>query len=122
MITEQIIIHPIPPGLTAIQVAASCYKKWMGMVSFEEDVAHYLAYGMVVARPDVFAMAKIIEQEGEPAWFIRMAVGPLDTLFSVLPGYLSKICFCRRNDGRLRVYSLDRFYKCAQRQMKRERK
>jgi hypothetical protein len=111
MITQEHIIEPIPPGLTAIQVAAGCYKKWMGDASLEEDIAHYLGYGLVLSIPTCFALVKPIEdpKTKEPAWFVRMAVGQLDELVYHLPFYLPKICFCRRNDGRLRTYSMERF-------------
>jgi hypothetical protein len=110
MITQEIIINQIPPGLTAIQVAAASYKQWMGDVSIEEDIAQYLSSGLVLSIPTCFALVKVIEEPRtkEPAWFIRMAVGRLDELFYHLPFYLPKICFCRRNDGRLRTYSLER--------------
>ena len=110
MITEETIINQIPPGLTAIQVAVASYKEWMGDVSIEEDIAQYLNDGFVLSFPTCFALVKVIEEPKtkEPAWFIRMAVGHLDELLYHLPFYLPKICFCRRNDGRLRSYSLER--------------
>jgi len=100
----------------AIDIAELCYARWMGSVSFADDLSHYLLNGMVLSRPDIFAMVTVIDlaPEGappEPAWFVRMAVGDLRELISVLPGYLPKICFCRRGDGRMRTYSLDRFTK-----------
>lgn len=110
MITQDLLINPLPPGLTAIQVAAACYKKWMGKVSFEEDVAFYLDSGVVISMPTCFGLARVIKapDTNEPAWFIRMAAGRLDELLYRLPFALPKICFCRRNDGRLRTYSLER--------------
>ena len=111
MITEELIIKPVPPGLTAIQVAAACYKKWMGAASLEEDIAHYIGNGgVVISTPTCFGLAKVIEspKTKQPAWFIRMAVGRLDELLYRLPFCLTEICFCRRNDGRLRSYSLER--------------
>jgi hypothetical protein len=111
VITEQTIINPIPPGITAVQVAAAWYKKWMGEASLEEDIAHYIGYGLVLSIPTCFALVKPIEdpKTGEPAWFVRMAVGRLDELVYHLPFALPRICFCRNNDGRLRSYSLKRF-------------
>src|SRR5215813_11470146 len=110
MITEETILEPIPRGFTAVQVAAMAYKKWMGTASLEEDIAHYLAYGLVLSIPTCFVMLKAIidPKTKQPAWFIRMAVGRLDELFYHLPYYLPRMCFCRRNDGRLRSYSTER--------------
>ena len=115
MITQQTIIKPISPGVTAIQVAAACYKQWMGNVCFEEDVAFYLANGVVINMPTCFGLARVIEspKTKEPAWFVRMAVGRLDELLFRLPYPLPEICFCRRNDGRLRVYRVDRLTRFA---------
>jgi hypothetical protein len=117
MITKETIIKPIPPGVTAIQVAAACYTKWMGQVSFEADVAEYLANGVVISMPSCFGLARVIKapDTGEPAWFVRMAAGRLDELLYRLPYYLPKICFCRKNDGRMRCYSLERVIKLATR-------
>jgi hypothetical protein len=111
VITQEKIINPIPPGLTAIQVAVACYKKWKSDSTLEEDIAHYLAYGLVLSFPTCFALLKPIEdpKTKEPAWFLRMAVGRLDELLYHLPFYLPRICFCRRNDGRLRSYSMKRY-------------
>lgn len=120
MITDQRVITELKAKFSAIQVAAYCYKRWMGDVSFEEDVADYLANGIVIARPDLFGMAKLIAlpKTGDRAWFVRMAVGPLDRLLECLPCYLPKICFCRRNDGRVREYSLKRLATIAARERK----
>lgn len=109
MITKRFTVTELAPGHSAIQVAAWCYKQWMGEVNFEQDVTEYLEHGCVVSQPNLFAMAKMIAlPSGERAWFIRMAVGPLDKLLECLPCYLPKICFCRRGDQRVREYSLDR--------------
>lgn len=109
MITNQLTITELLPGHTAIQIAAYCYKRWMGEVSFEKDLTDYLEHGVVISQPNLFGMAKMIAlPSGERAWFIRMAVGPLDKLLECLPCYLPKICFCRRSDGRVREYSLER--------------
>lgn len=116
MITEQTTINPIKRKRTAIQVAILAYEKWKGEVSFIDDLKDYLATGVVISMPSCFGMAKIIElPSGEPAWFVRMAAGDLPELLGRLPGYLPKICFCRRNDGRLRIYSLERIAQLAAR-------
>lgn len=120
MITNRLTISELAPKHTAIQVAAYCYKRWMGQVSFEKDLTDYLENGCVVSQPNLFAMAKMIAlPSGERAWFIRMAVGPLEKLLECLPCYLPKICFCRRGDDRVREYSLDRLAAIARRE-KRE--
>jgi hypothetical protein len=122
----------VEPGpLTAIEVAARCYRKWMGQVSFENDVADYMAHGFVVTRPTCFAMWHIITlgadekkrwTAGEQAWFVRMAAGDLMELFSCVPWYLPWIAFCRRGDGRVRVYKLERLVRKVEEQRKRQLK
>jgi hypothetical protein len=106
------MIKPLGLGRTAIQEAAQCYREWMPQVSFEEDLAHYLNYGMVLSTATCFALAKVIEgpRTGKPAWFIRMAVGRLDELLATLPYHFEEICLCRgkKGDLRIRSYSLER--------------
>ena len=133
MISNQTTVNIVDHGpLTAIEIAARCYRKWMGQVSFEQDVADYMAHGYVISRPSCFGMAHIITLKqdekdpprwtaGEPAWFIRMAVGNLMELFSCLPYYLPWIAFCRRNDGRVHVYKLERLIHKVQEQQERKR-
>ena len=103
----------------AVDIARECYKQWMGAVTFEQDLVDYLRTGIVIARPDIFMLAKVIDiaPEGapakEPAWFVRMGVGDLRTLVVELPAYFPKIIFCRRNDRRGREYSFDRLMHLA---------
>lgn len=114
MITEQTTMKPVPWKCgPAIEIARQCYRRWKSDIPFHEDLADYLRTGIVIARPDIFGMAKIIEYQGQPAWFVRMAVGDLRTLVAELPAYFPKIIFCRRNDRRGRVYSFDRFMQLA---------
>lgn len=112
MITQESILKPISLGRTAIQAAAQCYREWMPKISFEEDVAFYLAHGVVISTPSCFGLARVIEgpRTKEPAWFIRMAVGRLDELLDRLPFALPEICLCRgkKGDLRIRSYSLER--------------
>lgn len=109
MITETTTIKPIASERKpAIDVASECYAKWRGDVNFMTDLADYLRHGVVIARPDIFGMAKIIDWQGEPTWFVRIAVGDLRELLAALPCYLPKICFCRRGGVRVRVYPLRR--------------
>ena len=111
----QVMNCPKFEGPSAACRAAQCYKEWKSDVSFLADLLEYVDNGIVIARHDIFGMAKIIDlaptgaTEKEPAWFIRMAVGDLRTLVAELPCYLPKIVFCRRNNGRSRAYSFDRF-------------
>jgi hypothetical protein len=109
-----------PRRPTAIELAHACYKKWKGMASFQEDLKHYLLYGVVISRPTCFVMAKVIDlapldADGvpippiRPAWFVRMAVGDLRELISLTPGFLPAICFYRRGAGKMRVLPLGRF-------------
>jgi hypothetical protein len=115
MITEEYMIKPLNPGRTAIQVAAECYRDWLPQVSFEDDLAHYLAYGVMISTPTCFALLKMIEDLEDPkkgpAWFIRMAVGRLDELLYHLPYHFPRIYWCRgkKGDLRIRSYSLKRF-------------
>jgi hypothetical protein len=115
MITEERILKPISLGVTAMQVAAQCYREWLPMVSFEKDVAFYLEHGVVISTPRCFGLARVIEgpRTKEPAWFIRMAVGRLDELLYRLPFTLPEICLCRgkKGDFRIRSYSLERMMK-----------
>ena len=134
MISNQTTINMVNHGpLTAIEIAARCYRNWMGQVSFEHDLANYMARGYVVTRPSCFAMAHIVTLEpdqktpprwtaGEPAWFVRMAVGNPVELFSCVPYYLPWIAFCRRNDGRVRVYKLERLIRKVKEQEQRKRR
>lgn len=118
MITNEQMITPLRANSNkspaAIRVAIECYGKWkgrkfLGTLCFIADLTDHLFTGIVICRPDLFGMAKIIELPGgERAWFVRMAVGPLTRLLDCLPCRLPKICFCRRNDGRVREYSLER--------------
>ena len=114
MITDEYMIKPLSLGRTAIQEAAECYREWMPQVSFQEDLAHYLSYGMVLSTATCFALAKVIEgpRTKKPAWFVRMVVGRLDELLSHLQIQfpLEEICLCRgkKGDLRIRSYSLKR--------------
>jgi hypothetical protein len=108
------------PMVTPIQIARACYLKWKSNPSFYEDLEDYLEHGIVIARPDIFAMAKIIEAGESQALFVRIAVGKLRTLLSALPVLPAAICFCRRNESRLRVYSLARLLQVTDKLIKRK--
>jgi hypothetical protein len=123
MITEDKMIRPLLPHEWAVAVAKLTYEKWQTKnqvpaerrVKFEDDLIDYLCNGFVVSRPTIFWMAKIIEvkprwaTEPELAWFVRIAVGPMEELFQTLPAFLPNIAFCRRGDGRVRVFPLEKF-------------
>jgi len=130
MITDLTTIKAMNPGNnTAIQEAAYLYLKWKSTIPFNEDLAHYLVFGCVATRPTAFAMAKVIqlpesdkEWSLQPAWFIRIAVGQMMELISLLPRYLPWIAFCRRGEDRMRVYKLERLLRLAEEQEERRRK
>jgi hypothetical protein len=92
------------PVVTPIEIARAAYVRWKSKVPFYVDLEDYLENGIVISRPDIFAMAKI---EGQ-ALFVRIAVGNLRTLLTALPVLLPKIRFHRRNGERLREYDLVR--------------
>jgi hypothetical protein len=91
----------------AIDVARECYDKW-GLNDFDMELAAYLEDGMVIVRPDLLMLAKIIDIGDGPAWYIRMAVGNLKSILLALPVFLPKICFTRHGEHRMRFYSLKR--------------
>jgi hypothetical protein len=112
VITGEYMIKPLAPGRLPIHEAAECYRKWMPQVSFEQDLSFYLNEGFVISSIRIFALVRVIEgpRTKGPAWFIRMVVGPLDELASVLPFWLPEICLCRgkKGDLRIRSYSMAR--------------
>ena len=106
----------------AIQIARELYSKWGPVgTTFNRELAEYVENANVWVRPDLFMMAKIIDLEGEPGWYIRMAVGSLSELLRSLPIYFPKICFQRHGDTRLRTYSLKRIARYIMAQEKKEK-
>ena len=101
--------YPLRKGhIPAIQMARIHYLEHTNL-NFEADLQDYLHNGFVCSRPSVFGMVKLIEWKGEPAWFVRMAVGNVVELRSILPFPLETIVFCRNNQKDVvRVYSLSR--------------
>jgi hypothetical protein len=112
------------PHEWAIAIAKETYIKWQTknnvppekQLKFEDDLVDYLCNGFVLSRPTIFWMAKIVDLAGgdgraqpDYAWFVRVAAGNLEELMQTLPMVLPKIAFCRRGDGRVRVYTLERF-------------
>jgi hypothetical protein len=108
------------PVVTPIQIARASYLRWKTKVSFYVDLEDYLEHGIVISRPDIFAMAKI---EGQ-ALFVRVAVGNLRTLLTALPVLLPRIRFYRRNgrtnEERLREYDLVRLLETTDKIMKKK--
>ncbi len=139
MITNRTTITYLVPTRSALRKAIELYQKWNGQVDFWSDFADYLATGVVISTQESFLMAKVIQLgsvagtdgsgdganagygtgangagysrngDGGHAWFVRVAVGRLDQLAALMPFYLPRIAFCRRNDGRVRVVDTDRF-------------
>jgi hypothetical protein len=106
------MIIPVKPpqDIKPVTVAINLYRKWkgrwfMGFLTFLADLVDHMLHGMVIARPDIFMMAKTIRtKDGEPGWFIRVATGNLADLLISLPFQLPTISFCRRGDERVREY------------------
>jgi hypothetical protein len=82
--------------------------KWKATPLFEQDLRLYLEIGIVISRPDIFAMAKVLNEPEGCVLFVRAAVGNLRTLLSSLPVLTPWIRFYRRNGTRARTYSLAR--------------
>lgn len=118
MITNQKTVRPFRVHKFAMLEAMRHYGtykkvKFWGWICFWVDLVDHLINGFVLSRPDAFWMLKIIDvaPEGskpEPAWFVRMCYGELNDLLETLPVILPKIAFCRRADGRVRVYSTEK--------------
>ena len=90
------------PIVTPIQMARKSYLRWKSEIPFEQDFQWYLENAIVISRPDIFAMAKVVNGE----LFVRMAVGNLRKLLTALPVLTPTISFCRRNEPTVRRYSL----------------
>lgn len=113
MITDEIVIkHLTMPKPLAIDLAVELYKQWQGE-NLVKDILTYAGNGgVVIVRPNLFGLAMMIDWKGEPAWFVRMAVGRLSDLLQELRPRLPKICLCRQKDEELdlkiRAYPLER--------------
>lgn len=115
MITQETIIFPLNFSewrVPACDVARQIYEKRIrestsehDEVSFDDDLQDYMRNGLVISRPDIFGMAKLIAWQGRLAWFVRMAVGDLATLVAELPLRTEKICFCRDKSDGLRIHA-----------------
>jgi hypothetical protein len=121
------LIRPVTwEGKRPIDIAQEHYRK-KSAIQFELELADYLRNGVVVANPEIFGMAKVIDlapslaDPPEFVWFVRYACGPLAQLLAHLPYELPKIAFCRHQDGKLRSYSLRRMLALAEVQREREK-
>lgn len=116
MITEETTLRPLPlPLFRPVALAVHLYEKWNSSVPFADDLAHYTVHGLVISRTDIFAMAKLVEFRGEPAWFVRMAVGDLGRLLENIPVKTPWMMFCRRGKEKIRAYRLDRLIELSTR-------
>lgn len=117
MITSDKTIRPFKVQRFAILDAMWHYGEWKkvkywGWICFVIDLVDHLLNGFVLVQPDLFWMMKIINvsktDKPEPAWFVRMCTGDLNELLATMPVVLPKIAFCRRHDGRVRIYNTER--------------
>jgi hypothetical protein len=128
------IIFPHVDGKPAIDRAREQYCKYMtdydpkwfkkivGTLRFWRDCYDYFRNGFVCIRPNLFAMVKVVQFEGERIWHIQIAVGDLMELLAVLPFYLPKICFCRNNNvDQMRVVRTEYLAKVAMQQYNKTR-
>lgn len=117
----KISVYPLKKGhMPAIQIARLHYLEHTDL-NFEVDLQDYLANGFVCSRPSVFGMVKLIDWKGQPAWFVRMAVGNVLELRQILPFPLETIVFCRNNQKDvLRVYSLSRIDRMLVKMMEKQ--
>jgi hypothetical protein len=104
------------PVVTPIQVARAAYLKWKSKVPFYVDLQDYLEHGIVISRPDIFAMARVIDG----SLFVRVAVGNLQTLLGALPVKPARIRFCRRNGERMHEWDLVKLLQTADRVIKKK--
>lgn len=104
------MISPLILQGNAFAVAQADYARW-SKVPFVEDLLYYLQSGFVVARPNLFAMARPIERDGRRGWFIQYACGAIGELLSVLPCELEFIAWCRKGDENMRICDFALFAK-----------
>jgi hypothetical protein len=122
--TGNMLIRPLlmNSGTSAFDLARLFYAQYSDL-NFESDFIDYLRNGYVVSRPKLFAMARPIEHDGERMWYLRICVGKLWELVTVLPFHLPSLCFCRNNRANeMRIVSTERLMKLALLQAQREQK
>ena len=110
MRTQVNIVHPL-----ILRGESSAFERMERMyaeyndpaLNFWKDLLDYAENGFVRISPTSMALAKPCRDERGEYWFIRAAVGNLDELVSILPGFLPRIMWCRRNDGVIREYKTE---------------
>lgn len=109
------LIRPLLWKHSAFDLAKLFYAQYADL-NFEDDLLEYLRFGFVCSRPHLFAMARVVEHEGETMWYIRIAIGDIVELLTVLPFHLDKICFCRNNRAdQMRICSTNELARLARR-------
>lgn len=101
---------------SAFQVAKLTCDRWVSG-KFEREVVNHFNNGLVVALPNLFLLAKVVElSDGRIAWLITHAIGELRKLIDLADAEILApfrgvewIALHRRRDPCLRVYRLDRF-------------
>lgn len=100
--------------VSALQRAAELYARYKVEPDFFTALVDHLHTGMVISRPNCFAMGKAVAlDDGRIAWFIDTAVGNLRELLGLLQWPLPYIAFCRRGKGKIKVYPFDKFIRKA---------
>jgi len=111
------------PGPIPIDETIKHYRT-KSLVPFDLELLEYMRNGIVISLPTAFGMGRIInlnKEEGEPlrlAFFVRWACGNLSDLVLAIPGDLREIAFCRREDGKMRIWPLRRLIELAKRKRK----
>jgi hypothetical protein len=104
------------PPRDPFEIAADLFDRYAIEPDFYSELVDHLHTGIVISRPDVFAMGKaVLLEDGRAAWFIAAAVGDLRLLLPLLPAHLPFIAFRRRGEARIRVYPLNRIQSLVQR-------
>lgn len=106
--------------MNAILEARELFAKFN--LKFEEQLSHYLAYGVVISTPDRFIMAKPIRSSvgdddwnapDADCWYVHCAVGKgcLEWFLLQAPYRLPKLAWRRFKDreNRLKYYSTNTF-------------
>lgn len=114
-----VMVSPLVFTDTAYELARKEYAKYnknrpkKDRCYFHKDVNDHLKNGgVVISRPDIFALAKVIELDGRRGWFVRFALGNMVQLLMQLPCVLPFIAFCRK-DKNMRIVELGEFVRKA---------
>jgi hypothetical protein len=112
----QLMIRPLLLNKehSPFDLARLFYAQYMDL-DFADDLIDYHRNGFVVSRPTLFAMFKVTDYEGEPAWFVRIAIGNLLELLGCMPCQLPKLIFDRNNENNVRVVDTKRLLEVANR-------